>query len=143
MRSIPIPPRDDGSRDSVLATARRFEPVSDFFLTDTLMPASGGQSAEAQPVSGFVGITGTTCDWTLARLLVRRSAIPVILAGGISPENAEAGIAAVLPAGVDSCTGTNAVDEKGRPIRFRKDPARVRMLVEAARRAEKHLTAAP
>ena len=36
-----------------------------------------------QPVKGFVGITGKTCDWDIAADLVKKSRIPVILAGGI------------------------------------------------------------
>ena len=61
-----------------------------------------------QPVEGFVGITGKTCDWIAARRLVESSRIPVILAGGLSPENVYEGILAIRPAGVDSCTLTNA-----------------------------------
>jgi len=60
--------------------------------------------------------------------------IPVILAGGLSPENVAAGIGKVRPAGVDTCTATNAVDDLGRPVRFRKDPEKVRRFVAEARR---------
>lgn len=138
MRSIPIPPPGNGALDAVLSVGRRFEPVSDYFLTDTVIPSAQG-TAEAQPVNGFVGITGRRCDWNHARALVETSTIPVILAGGISPENVEEGIAAVRPAGVDSCTCTNAVGPDGNTVRFRKDPKRVQALVEAVRRAEDRL----
>lgn len=136
MRSIPIGPEGQSDRVPTLDLARMFEPVSDFFLTDTLLMDGRENSDDTQPVSGFVGITGRTCDWNVAALLVDTSAIPVILAGGISPENAEAGFRRVRPEGVDSCTLTNAVDETGQPIRFRKDLEKVRRLVEAVRRAE-------
>jgi phosphoribosylanthranilate isomerase len=86
-----------------------------------------------QPVQGFVGITGETCDWSVARALVRQSRIPVILAGGIGPSNVADGIRAVDPAGVDSCTLTNALDANEAPIRFKKDPVKVRAMVTAAR----------
>ncbi|MGD8368653.1 MAG: hypothetical protein PVG78_13525 [Desulfobacterales bacterium] len=142
MRSVPIPPAGNGAVDPVLAVARRFEAISDFFLTDTVMP-SGNGAAEAQPVSGFVGITGVPCNWAHARSLVEASAIPVILAGGVSPENVEAGIEAVHPAGIDSCTCTNAIGPDGRPVRFRKDPKRVEQLVEVVRRAEKRCPSQP
>jgi phosphoribosylanthranilate isomerase len=69
----------------------------------------------------------------MARRLVDESSIPVILAGGISPENAAEGIRRVKPAGVDSCTLTNAVGEDGRPIRFRKDLEKVRRLVRMSK----------
>lgn len=139
MRSLPIPPPDRAQRVPTLELARRFEPVSDIFLTDTLIMESGNALDDAQPVSGFVGITGKTCDWKVAEKLVQQSSIPVVLAGGLSPENVRSGILAVRPAGVDSCTQTNAIDQNGDPIRFKKDPDRVRAFVELAKRAAKAL----
>lgn len=135
MRSIPIAPPGGGGRIDSLGLARTFEPMSDVFLTDTLILDPPASAAGDQPVPGFVGITGRVCDWGVARDLVAASRIPVILAGGIDPENVAEGVAAVRPAGVDSCTGTNARDGRGRPIRFKKDPDRVRRLVEETRRA--------
>jgi phosphoribosylanthranilate isomerase len=136
MRSIPVGPAGEAHRVSTLEFGRRFMPVTDFFLTDTLLGGASTAPAEAQPVSGFVGITGRTCDWGMAGQLVRQSRIPVILAGGISPQNAAEAITRTRPAGVDSCTRTNAVDARGRPIRFRKDLKKVQALVAAVRRAE-------
>ncbi len=124
-------------RDGIAALVGIFAPVSDFFMTDTLLGEPGGAGGDAaQPVAGFVGITGATCDWELAAWLVRISPRPVILAGGLGPENVAAAIARVHPAGVDSCTRTNAVDLQGRPIRFRKDFNKVQRFVAAARRAD-------
>ncbi len=138
MRSIPI--GRPGQTDDIptLALAARFEPLSDYFLTDTLLLPETTLSGK-QPVDGFVGITGQTCDWQVARALVDHSRIPVILAGGLSPENVSAGIATVAPAGVDSCTATNQRDVKGHTIRFQKDRARVREFVQAARRGQKSI----
>jgi phosphoribosylanthranilate isomerase len=140
MRSIPI--ARSGKINSVLTLefAKRFEPVSDFFLTDTLLPDEPGPDADNQPVRGFVGITGQTCNWETARELVTVSRIPVFLAGGISPDNVAEGIMQVRPAGVDSCTRTNAMDHRGFPIRFRKDPCKVKKLVDAVWEAEKSLS---
>ena len=137
MRSIPI--TESGIKDQVTSIefARMFEPVSDYFLTDTLLVQSSGSGSENQPVEGFVGITGRTCDWDVAEKLVKSSFIPVILAGGLAPDNVFDGIMRVCPAGVDSCTGTNSLDSKGRPIRFQKDLEKVKRFVEEARRAEK------
>jgi phosphoribosylanthranilate isomerase len=136
MRSIPI--TETGMKDTVsaLKLARLFEPLSDFFLTDTVIAKTSGYLPEHQPVEGFIGITGETCNWDTASKLVQSSRIPVILAGGISPENVFDGIMQVRPAGVDSCTRTNALDNQGRPIRFKKDLEKVRALVETVRRAE-------
>lgn len=130
MRSIPIGPTASPNRRAILDLAARLEPFCDYFLTDTVIGGAAGGDGD-QPVAGFVGITGLTCDWSVAADLVVNSRIPVILAGGISPENVAEGILRVRPFGVDSCTATNAVDENGRPIRFKKDLGKTAAMVAA------------
>jgi len=137
IRSIPIPQTGIADRMDSIQLARHFEPVSDYFLTDTLILEKSGSFFEHQPVKGFVGITGRTCDWNVAATLVRESRIPVILAGGITPDNVFDGILQVRPAGVDSCTGTNAVNREGDSIRFKKDLGKVKRFVDEVRRAER------
>jgi phosphoribosylanthranilate isomerase len=139
MRSLPIAQADKKNSVPTLEFGRFFEPVSDFFLTDTLLTSTSTANDDPQPVHGFVGITGQTCNWNMAGKLVEASRIPVVLAGGISPGNVTEAIMRVRPGGVDSCTRTNALDEKGLPIRFKKDPHRVKRLVDAVRQAEKSL----
>jgi phosphoribosylanthranilate isomerase len=137
MRSIPIPEPGHPNGATVISIARLFEPLSDYFLTDTqLGQNTAADVAHSQPVSGFVGITGRICDWHTAAELVKFSSIPVILAGGLGPQNVLDGILRVKPAGVDSCTGTNAQDSAGSVIRFKKDPQKVSRFVAAARQAE-------
>jgi phosphoribosylanthranilate isomerase len=135
MRSIPIGTKGNGNVFPSLALATVFEPISDWFLTDTLITDGKSNNDMDQPVAGFVGITGRTCDWDIARQLVQQSHIPVILAGGLGPDNVAPGISHVLPAGVDSCTLTNAVNSDGRALRFRKDPEKVKKLIQNARAA--------
>ena len=137
MRSIPIPQPEVPNQGDALVLARMFEAVSDYFLTDTLIVKSSGSNVDLQPVKGFVGITGRTCNWDVAAQLIQSSHIPVILAGGITPDNVFDGIMQVMPAGVDSCTGTNALDPDGRSIRFKKDLEKVKHMVDETRRAEK------
>jgi len=134
MRAIPIAQPGMADASSVIELARMFEPVSDYFLTDTVLTKEV-EPFPGQP-GGFIGITGQTCDWDVAKELVEFSNIPVILAGGLSPDNVADGIRHTLPAGVDSCTATNALDGKGQPIRFKKDIEKVRRFVEAARNLE-------
>jgi len=138
MRSIPVPASGSPCALSVIDITRLFEPVSDYFLTDTLLVKDSGSLEGDQPVNGFVGITGRTCDWDIAARLTQ-AARPVILAGGISPDNVFDGILRVRPAGVDSCTLTNARGPSGSMIRFKKDLDRVRRLVQETRRAERFL----
>ena len=139
MRSIPIAQSGIQDQGDVLELARMFEPLSDYFLTDTLIVKSSGFISDLQPVKGFVGITGKTCSWDMAAQLVCSSRIPVILAGGITPDNVFDAIMQVKPAGIDSCTGTNALDDSGCSIRFKKDPNKVKHLVDETRRAERIL----
>jgi phosphoribosylanthranilate isomerase len=139
MRSIPI---IETGKDNTVPTfdiRDLFEPWSDFLLTDTLLVEDARSRNDTQPVAGFVGITGQTCDWKIATQLVETSHIPVILAGGLSPENVFDGILQVRPAGVDSCTLTNARDGNGNPIRFKKDTRKVKQMIDAVRKAEKTL----
>ena len=139
MRSLPIAPPGMGRLVPTLELAKVFEPASDYFLTDTLLINDTDSNAAPQPVKGFVGITGQTCSWQTAAELVAASNIPVILAGGISPTNVTDGILQIRPAGVDSCTLTNSLDDQGIPIRFKKDIKKVEDLVAAVRETEKTL----
>jgi phosphoribosylanthranilate isomerase len=59
--------------------------------------------------------------------------IPVVLAGGLSPMNVEAAVAAVRPWGVDSLTHTNRTLADGG---FRKDLDLVSGFVSAVARGE-------
>jgi len=136
MRSIPIVQSGKDNSVPTLEFCKTFEPYSDFFLTDTMLINQSGVADDSQPVQGFVGITGQTCNWDTAASLVASSRIPVILAGGVSPANVSDGIMRVRPAGVDSCTLTNALDENGLPIRFKKDSQKVRQLIQAVRETE-------
>jgi phosphoribosylanthranilate isomerase len=131
MRSVPITTPMSNQRIPTLELARYFEASSDYFLIDT--------SLGSEPVEGYIGITGSTGDWTVARALAESSPIPVILAGGLSPENVYEAVMAVKPFGVDSCTKTNAVDNSGRLVRFKKDRNKVKAFVQEVRRAEKNL----
>jgi phosphoribosylanthranilate isomerase len=136
MRTIPVAAKPYSEIVPTLSLAAVFEPYSDWFLTDTYLTSApnlcDGQPGDGQPVAGYVGITGQTSDWDVCRQLVLSFRVPVILAGGIGPDNAIAGINAVSPAGIDSCTRTNREDEHGRPIRFEKDPDKVKLFVNIA-----------
>jgi phosphoribosylanthranilate isomerase len=82
---------------------------------------------------GTPGGTGESFDWELLR--GRRSKIPFLLAGGLTPENVGKAIAAANPWGVDVVSGVEA--EPGR-----KDLERLEAFFEAARSATRATTAA-
>lgn len=100
-------------------TALAYQEVADYLILDTQDPTIDG-----------IGASGQTHDWRLSREIVRRSRLPVILAGGLSPENVAEAIRVVQPWGVDSLTHTNHPLPGGG---FRKDVERVRQFVAAAR----------
>lgn len=78
---------------------------------------------------GVPGGTGKTFDWAVARDTVARVA-RLYLAGGLTPENVGAAVAAVGPYAVDVCSGVESAPG-------RKDAGLVRAFVRAARRQEK------
>ena len=141
MRSLSVPQQGVGRESEVLknilSCTKLLAPFSDYFLIDTLIGNQGDK--QDQPVAGYVGITGKVCDWNIAGAIIRQSPIPVILAGGISAENVFDAIIKLQPAGVDSCTRTNAVDKEGKPVRFKKDLKKIKRMVEEARRADSAL----
>ena len=73
------------------------------------------------------GGTGHPVDWDLAARVARRR--PVMLAGGLRPENIEDAIARVAPYAVDVSSGVE--DRPGI-----KNPARIRTFMEAVARAD-------
>jgi len=131
VRSVPVPERGKAPHFPVLEIAGALEAGTDCFLIDTWLGK--------EPVQGFIGITGKQADTELAGKLVLGSAIPVILAGGLSPDNVHEALMQVVPAGADSCSHTNHVDGHGVPVRFRKDFSRVERFVREVRRAEAEL----
>jgi phosphoribosylanthranilate isomerase len=104
-----------------IETARAYAPVADYLILDTQAPDIAG-----------IGASGQTHDWSISRAIVEAVSIPVILAGGLSPDNVADAIRAVRPWGVDSLTHTNEPLPGGG---FRKSLERVRRFVEAAQGA--------
>jgi phosphoribosylanthranilate isomerase len=76
---------------------------------------------------GAPGGTGRAFDWSLARGVRERCSF-LLLAGGLTPETVAEAVRAVRPHGVDVSSGVESAPG-------RKDPARVRAFVEAARSA--------
>jgi phosphoribosylanthranilate isomerase len=72
------------------------------------------------------GGTGATFDWDL---IGHRRHVPVVLSGGLTPENVGDGIAATRPFAVDTASGTES--EPGR-----KDPAKLAAFFRAVARAD-------
>lgn len=101
--------------DEALDAAREAAAVSDAVLLDS-------------KTRDRIGGTGTTHDWTISARIVREVPSPIILAGGLNPENVAEAIARVGPWAVDVNTGTKGPD--GRKSHFR-----IRAFVAAAKGA--------
>jgi len=86
----------------------------DAFIIDTYDPATGA-----------CGATGKVHDWDISRRLRDISPKPVMLAGGLKPDNVRQAIARVRPAGVDAHTGVEGSDG-------RKNAALVKAFVREA-----------
>jgi len=107
--------RDDVKALEVMVS--ELSPFVDAFITDTFDSKTGAS-----------GATGKTHDWRVSRRLVEVADRPVILAGGLTPENVKRAILEVRPAGVDSHTGVE--DSTGR-----KSRAKVQKFVSEAHEA--------
>ena len=91
----------------------------------------------ASPVSAFlldafdpelIGGTGKTIDWAVAREAKKYG--PVILAGGLTPENVGEAIRQVKPFAVDVASGVESAPGK-------KDPAKLRAFFAAVEKADR------
>jgi phosphoribosylanthranilate isomerase len=84
---------------------------------------------DARVSDGRKGGTGQTADWTLAARLQEEGFEPLILAGGLGPENTAEAVRAVRPWGVDTSSGTEAAPGE-------KSPEKIRAFVRAVREAD-------
>ena len=111
MRSIPV------AGEESIALAHSYEGVADFLLLDSY------RAGDDQ-----IGALGVPHDWELDRRIVESVGIPVIIAGGLGPDNVAQAIRASRPAGVDSKTLTDRPDGS-----HTKDLEKVRAFVLRAR----------
>jgi phosphoribosylanthranilate isomerase len=78
-------------------------------------------------VPGRAGGTATTFNWDLA-LQAKSLNHPILLAGGLTPENVAGAVQQVHPFGVDVSSGVESAPAK-------KDPDKLLQFIQAARRA--------
>ncbi len=84
-------------------------------------------------VAGQRGGTGVTFDWRLARA-ARSCGVPIILAGGLTPENVADAIATANPYALDVSSGVECTPG-------RKDPEKLRALFAAINAADRNVPA--
>ncbi|HID19579.1 MAG TPA: phosphoribosylanthranilate isomerase [Methanophagales archaeon] len=104
-----------GAKKKCLENALAYESVADALLLDTV-------------TGGAIGGTGKEHDWNISKEIVASVKKPVILAGGLNPDNVANAIALVKPYAVDVSSGVE------REVR-RKDAVKVKRFIEAAKSA--------
>ena len=112
MRSVPV------IDETSIKLAHGCAEIADMLLLDSFDPADRQ-----------IGALGVTHSWGLDRRIVQSVSIPVIIAGGLGPDNVADAIRASRPAGVDSKTQTDKTDGS-----HTKDISKVRAFIEATRR---------
>jgi phosphoribosylanthranilate isomerase len=96
-------------------------------------PDAAGLLFDAPPAGGLPGGTGRTFDWsTLPAGLAR----PLVLSGGLRPDNVREAIRRVRPWAVDVSSGVEAIGADGRAVKGVKDPARIAAFIEEVRHAD-------
>ena len=90
MRTIPV------ENAGCIELAKDYDKKADYLLLDS-----------RRKNDGQLGATGETHDWNLSKKIVESVSIPVILAGGLGPDNLAEAIEKVKPFGVDSKTKTD------------------------------------
>jgi phosphoribosylanthranilate isomerase len=110
-RSIPVVDEES------ISIAKSYDGIADILLLDSHRPG------DTQ-----IGALGVSHDWELDRKIVEIVRIPVIIAGGLGPDNVVAAINAVRPAGVDSKTKTDKDDGS-----HTKDLEKVKQFVSLAK----------
>lgn len=94
----------------LLAQVDESQEFVDMFITDTFDPSTGAK-----------GATGKTHDWPVSAELAARSVKPLMLAGGLTPENVANAVRVVRPAAVDAHTALEGADgrkDRDKVVRF-------------------------
>ncbi len=106
--------RNEAPVSNLLEKVRLLEEtgIVDSILLDTARPEKPGG-------------TGCVHDWTLSRRISEETRLPLILAGGLKPENVRKAIRAVSPYAVDTASG---VETRGK-----KDAVKIKNFIEEVR----------
>ncbi len=112
VKTISIPTNTKGSTDTIDAVIKQVNDLTDRGLVDGILLDSSA--------AGKVGGTGAVHDWSVSRAVVEAVDVPVILAGGLNPDNVRDAVKSVLPYAVDTASGieTNGMKDEKKICRF-------------------------
>ncbi len=94
-----IPVSQDARADTLIKQIQELSGVADAVLLDTAM-------------DGKTGGTGIPHNWEISSKVVMNAGIPVILAGGLNPENVRDAVRCVHPYAVDTASGVETDGKK-------------------------------
>lgn len=97
IKTIPVSP--DPDTDSLIKQINKLSGVVDAVLLDTALPGKSGG-------------TGVPHNWEVSSKVVMNAGIPVILAGGLNPENVGDAVGRVRPYAVDTASGVETDGKK-------------------------------
>ncbi len=102
--------------EKAIDEAKKFEDYADYILLDSKS-------------KGKIGGTGKTHNWNISRKIVEKCKKPVILAGGLNPENVLDAVRIVKPFGVDVNSGVKSSPRK-------KDADKMERFIAEARKGD-------
>jgi len=85
--------------------AREYSKLADYLILDTYKQGDNQ-----------TGATGLVHDWGISKKIIEQIKIPVILAGGLGPDNVQEAIKKLKPYGVDSKTRTDLENNQGKDL---------------------------
>ncbi len=127
IKTIAVPEdAPSGIADHIISRIDALTGIADAILLDTSTHSRTSASTSTGARSGSEdrgrsGGTGKVHDWRISAEIVKRSRLPIILAGGLTPDNASDAIRKVHPYAVDTASG---VETDGK-----RDPAKVHRFI--------------
>ncbi|PAV10557.1 N-(5'-phosphoribosyl)anthranilate isomerase [Methanosarcina spelaei] len=129
IKTLSVPAQGEASSESPgnpASTSSLFEEVSlleDAEIVDSILL----DSARPEKPGG----TGCVHDWTLSRRISEETQLPLILAGGLKPENVREAVRVVSPYAVDTASGVETCGKK--------DAVKIKSFIEEVRCANAFL----
>ncbi|MEA1870230.1 MAG: phosphoribosylanthranilate isomerase [Euryarchaeota archaeon] len=130
IKTIAVPEdAPSGTSDQIISRIDALAGIADAVLLDTSTRSrtSAGARSGGEDRSRSGG-TGKVHDWGISAEIVERSRLPVILAGGLTPDNVSDAIRKVHPYAVDTASG---VETGGK-----RDPDKVRCFIRECMMAD-------
>jgi phosphoribosylanthranilate isomerase len=110
IKTLSVPAQDETSRDKIDNSTLIFDLLEQVSLLEETAVADSILLDTGK--SGKTGGTGCVHDWNLSRRIADETRIPLILAGGLMPENVQEAIRTVSPYAVDTASGVETCGKK-------------------------------